>query len=402
MYSKKKKKNLNKKSIKKMFKSSNALWNPILKKWIEFNINNNYLSKFNLKNSKNKLTFITNRSGFDKRCERLGMVDDSFNTHADFVMYDTFGGIKPKIGKVMNLPRKSLTSMSNKYLMAFEIIKSKNGCIMPKTYLDLEDCINDYKNNTFNKNKRWYLKNIVGVDSNDVERISSIEELIKKWSLKTNPNNYLAQQEIISIPLKYPDIPEGSSETNIKYNSKFVARVYVLITKGPSWYLHKEIYLRCAKYKTPVIGPSFNNAVTDFYCKASDWIYYPKMLNSIKKVIAGISLTFKDVSKIANSEICLESNYNEKCTYCHLLGLDVGIESDFTAKLIEINVYPNFEGNSLPTGKVMDSCFEDMAKLVILPAIIGCKPKNGGWIKIDPIELGYKKYIGIGDNSPYY
>ena len=165
---------------------------------------------------------------------------------------------------------------------------------------------------------------------------------------------------------------------------------------------HKEIYLRCARYNTPVIGPSFNNATTDFYCKASDWINYPKILDSIKKVIAGISLSFKKVGKIANSDICLESNSNEKCTYCHLFGLDIGIESDFEAKLIEINVYPNFEGNSLPTGKVMDSCFEDMARLVILPVLIGSKPKNGGWIKIDPIELGYKKNVGVGENPPPY
>ena len=111
MFSKKKNRYFNKKSIKKIIKSSNALWNPLNKTWIELNINNNYLSKFNLKNNINKLTYITNRSGFDKRCNRLGMLDDSLNDHADFVMYDTFGGLKPKIGKVMNLPRNSLTSM---------------------------------------------------------------------------------------------------------------------------------------------------------------------------------------------------------------------------------------------------------------------------------------------------
>ena len=176
-----------------MFKSSNALWNPLNKMWDELNINNNYLSKFNLKNIVNKLTYITNRSGFDKRCDRLGMLGDSLNNHADFVMYDTFGGLTPKIGKVMNLPRKTLLSMSNKYLMALEIIKSKNGCIMPKTYIKLDNCIQDYKNKTYNKNKRWYLKNITGVDSNDVERTDNIEELIKKWTMKTNPDQYSEQ-----------------------------------------------------------------------------------------------------------------------------------------------------------------------------------------------------------------
>ena len=47
----------------------------------------------------------------------------------------------------------------------------------------------------------------------------------------------------------------------------------------------------------------------------------------------------------------------------------------------------------------MDNCFEDMAKLVILPVLIGSTPKNGGWINIDPKEMGYKKSVGIGDNS---
>ena len=337
---------------KKIYKSSNAIWNPITDTWIELGLNSDYLSKFKL-NKKNRLTYITNRTGIDKRCNRLGMIDKT-NTSmsADFVQYDTFSDNTPRIGKVMNLPRETVVNMSNKYMTAKLIRDSNNGIIMPKTFLDLNECIqyyNDHINlctlsgggiNNFFKT-RWYLKNIVGVDSNDVHRYNNINDLINEWKSKKNHDMYLAQKEIISVKLKPDEIPLGSSNgSNINYDSKFVARVYIMLTKGPKWYLHKEIYLRCAKYNTSVIGTNtpLNNARTDFYCKASDWKHYPKILESIKKVVAGIALSFKDIAKVANSDICIESVNKKKCHYCHLFGLDIGIEPDYNAKLIEISV----------------------------------------------------------------
>ena len=100
----------------------------------------------------------------------------------------------------MNLPREIIVDMSNKYQMTKRIIDSNNEHVIPKTFLDLEECIDNYK--TCNKNCRWYLKNIVGVDSNDVIRLANIDELINAWNLKLYPENYLAQQEIVSAKIK--------------------------------------------------------------------------------------------------------------------------------------------------------------------------------------------------------
>lgn len=365
------------KTRKKNYKSSNrpTVWSYKLKRWEEKK-NNKYLSTLGINNNSRQMTFYTNRKGFDKRAQRAGM-KLVYSNYVDFVQNDTFGEKQPIYGKVMNLPREIIVGMSNKYQMTKRIIDSNNEHIIPKTFLDLEECIDNYK--ICNKNCRWYLKNIVGVDSNDVIRLANIDELINAWNLKLYPENYLAQQEIVSAKIKKEELPINSSIEKVNYDSKIVARVYLLLTKHGKWYFHKEIYLRCAEYETPVIGPEFNNARTDFYCRAIDWCHYSKILKPLKNMLKDVTMSFPHITEFAKKT---KSEIDKHVVYCHIFGLDVGILPNYDVKLIEINVFPNFEGNSLPTGRVMDKCFDDLLQFIILPNIIGTKPKKNGWVSI--------------------
>jgi hypothetical protein len=216
--------------------------------------------------------------------------------------------------KIYKLMERSITNpIDDKQTLG--LLLNDTG-ISPNIYLNTESVTN----NNFPPKKVWFIKSRFGTAGIDMECINT--QGLEQYKLK---KDFIIQ--------------EGVSNIDLYENKKYTLRYYALIY-NKNFYLYKDGF-------AVIHGETYNETSTsahvqfkhEGYCDPSSSIFLlgSYSFNNHDLIYKNIRSNFIELAKTINPVI----QQSTDTTYS-ILGLDYVLLRDKTAKLIEINSYPNF------------------------------------------------------------
>ena len=240
-----------------------------------------------------------------------------------FTYWDTYGDSHPDLTdlsdatRVLKLIDRRITNpLANKAALAQALMDHNLESLAPKTYFTVHDAV-DHKGEP---TPIWFIKNAYGTGGKGMQCVANND--LANIDLKTN--------HIIQA---------GVTELALFEGKKFTVRVYCLVWRHKI-YLYQNGFLvvhgvaydpDSTDYRVQIDHTGYQNA--NGHVKMIQLLNYPdyaRCYPSIKTLIKHLSPVLEDTRLAAD-----DSSYT-------LLGIDVLLRNDGSARLLEINTVPNF------------------------------------------------------------